>query len=292
MIPLLAFVAFGQAPVPLVDLPFERYADQIWLKASMNDKPIYAILDSGASETVIDVDRIPPGATNGGKKRFGGNGSSSVVGYALDGVKVNLGGAALDTPALYAIPLYGLSPDDGHIPGAILGYGFFRSHVVEIDYAASHVRVYEAATYDPPKGFETLPIQFIDRVPTVEGRLKLPEMEERTVVMEIDTGSAFGVDVGYRMVLREGLEKRLRKFPTTESSGVIGGTRRSRPVGSVDGKLGSFPFSAVGRLILTGQKMTTRDYDYDVTLGDEVLRRFTIVFDYSRSHVYLKPNGK
>lgn len=289
MTAVLAFVALAQAPVPLADLPFEFHNGQIWLKATLLGSPIRAILDTGASASVVDLEVAKgAGATFRKRRDFGGVGPARVSGWMTDDLVLALGGGAIEAYIANALPIASLSPDKEHALGSILGYDFFKAYVVEIDPKASRVRTYEAATYRPPAGFDALEFQLVDRIPTVTGLVRLPGMEAQGVTMEIDTGSAHGIDVGYGMVVRDRLDKRFAKSPAVEAGGGLGGTRRSRPIGSAEGELGRRPFSAPGRLILSGRPSTGLG-SYDVTLGNAALRGFTLIFDYSRSMLYVKP---
>ena len=162
--------------------------------------------------------------------------------------------------------------------------------MVEIDSAASHVRRYDAGSYRPSTDLVELPLQLVEGVPTVDGELRLPGMEPSGISVGLDTGSQFGVNVGCRMVVREGLAARFSKGITTEATGGFGGTRRTRSIGNVEGRLGTLPFMGAGRLILSGKAAprppAVLAYGYDVTLGGEALRSSRLVFDYAHGRLY------
>lgn len=288
-------VLYTVAGAPVADLPFARRGHWIVLSAGFGNSRIDALLDTGAGASVIE-ERLarsagfkPRGAT-----RFWGIGSSSLTGRFLDGLTVDLAFAVPDLPILYTLPLGALADSTGRID-AILGGDFFERYVVEIDPAESRIRLYDPESYCPPEGLASMPMQFVEGAPTVEGKVTLPGVGTKRVAIALDTGSQFGVDVGYRMVVRDGLEAHFPKGKTAEVSGGIAGTRRARSVGPIEGSLGPLPFRGGGRLILQGRTDTTRpsglSYGYDVTLGGEALRAFRLVFDYSRGTLYAAPSG-
>ncbi len=224
------------------------------------------------------------------KKKFVGVGGGVVSGWTTKGRDVGLYGSSVVTPIYDVLPLNELDTDES-LPNAILGFGFFHSLVVQIDYRARMVRLYDPESYEPPAGYEALPIEFIDHIPVAEGKLRLPGMTERSVVVEFDTGSAFGIDVSHRMVRRDALDLR---YPDTgaDVSGGIGGAVPSRSIGPADASIGELRFEAEARLILAGKPPVANPMripgEYDITLGNAALSKFDVVFDYPHSRIYLK----
>jgi len=288
---VLAAVLLTRAPQPLAEILFDMKGNQIWLRAELDEKPLRALLDTGSGSSAMDQKAaFSSGFIKQARKTFVGVSGGVVSGWTTKGRDVGLYGSTVVTPIFDVLPLHELDADES-LPNAILGFEFFRSYVVQIDYRARMVRLYDPATYKPPAGYEALPIQFVDHIPTVEGKLSLPGMPQRPVVIEFDTGSAFGIDVSSRVVRRDALDLRYGDAGS-DVSGGIGGAMASRSIGLSEVTLGGFRLSSETRLLLSGKPpisdLIRLPGDYDITLGNGVLSKFDIVFDYPHSRIYLK----
>lgn len=293
MIPLVALLTPAHALV--ADLPFERQGGWIWVAMTAQGRRVDAILDSGAGESVVDsglARRL--GARARGGRRFFGIGPESVRGTEVVGAVARLAGTSLDVGLGQALPLGGVRTKDGRHPDAILGFDFLYWYVVEIDDAASRLRIYDREAYRPPEGYARLPVEFVDRLPTVRGTLRLPGGEGRERTLMIDTGSASGINVLYRTFRREHLDRSFPDRGEDASVGGVGGVRAVRPIGTLEGRLGPVPVSGPGRLIVQGttaRRASGLDYDYDATVGNAALRGLDLVFDYSRGALYVRASA-
>ena len=291
---VVAFVALLPTVPPLAELPFERIDGRIWIAATIRGRPVDALLDTGATDSVVDS-RLASAlrVRRRGSRDFAGYGEGNLRGSRVDGVVARLAGSTIDVGLGHALPLDDLGAGERRL-GAILGYDFLLWYVVEVDEASRRVRIYDREAYRPAKGYIAVPMPFVDRLPTVEGPLRLPGLEERTLSMMLDTGSPSGVSITYRRTKRDKLESRFPASAEDGTLGGVGGARRVRPVGRVEGRLGPVPFTASGRLILEGvsaRRPTGLDYDYDAILGNEALRGLDLAFDYFHARLYVRPNG-
>jgi hypothetical protein len=150
---LLAILAFGFT-AGAREIPFDFVDGYILVRASVNAQPVTLVLDSGASASVLSVDtarrlQIPLGE-----------------GQAVDGVDATSTAFAMakTVPVANGLPLgvFELAIDlhnaeqlcSRHIDG-LIGAGFFKGRVTQIDYAKHVLRLLDAA---PAEG-ETLPLR-------------------------------------------------------------------------------------------------------------------------------------
>ena len=258
----------------------------------MRGKPVDALLDTGASDSVVDL-AVAGRARRRGSKLYSGYGKESLRGWRVEGVVARLTGSTIDIGLDHTLSMEGFGTKERR-PGAILGYDFLVWYVVEIDYAESRVRVYDRASYAPPAGYEAISISFVDRLPTLEGPLFVKGLEGRSLSMMLDTGSPAGVSLTYRTTKREKLEARYPDRGADGAMGGVGGARQVRPIGIVEGCLGPLAFTAPGRLLVEGvsaRRPSGLDYEYDAVLGNAALRGFDLVFDYYRGKLYVRRNG-
>src|SRR5258708_3155986 len=99
-------------------------------------------------------------------------------------------------PLLLVTPLYCTGPDSP--PSAnksrsrkrdgVLGYGFFRRFVVEIDHQAKTIRLHDPASYTYAGQGEKIPLRFRNTTPIVTAEIKRPGRASISGQFEIDTG--------------------------------------------------------------------------------------------------------
>jgi hypothetical protein len=252
---------------------FEPYRNLIFLPVRVNgSKAYWFVLDSGASSCTLDRTRA---AQLGLKLEEGGKavglGSGTIdydvtrnVTFSLPTIELFL--ANVTVMDLSSIRLLFGRPVDG-----ILGYEFFARYVVALDHEAHTVEFIDPASYRYAGRGKKLPIEIERRIPFLTGNLKVagrPRVERKFVV---DTGSSGMV---FDDIIEETSARKLR---------VLGGVGLGKEMPALAARvqnlqLGSFTIdNAVG--------MTGKPH-----IGGEILRRFHIVFDYSRQCLYLEPN--
>ena len=184
------------------------------------------------------------------------------------------------TPKL-GIPIHG-----------IIGHNIFKDFIVEINYKSKVIVLNkrESYTYKPCKKCETFNLSFHNNKPYIQGGVKL-EDSIHTVKLLIDTGSSDALwlfenkDLG---IIASG-NNYFRDFLGRGLSGNVYGKRTK--ISSF--KLKSFVFNEVtvafpdSSSIHYAKKIENRNG----SLSAEILRRFTLIFDYKNAKVTLKKNN-
>jgi hypothetical protein len=167
----------------------------------------------------------------------------------------------------------------------ILGSGFFKSFVVELDPTGKTITLHEPETYRYSGQAEALPLTFKGSTPIVETLVRLPDRAEVKAQFEIDTGCDGALCLGKHFVEAHQL------VPTNSAAsggrfGVGGGTRT---------RSGHLPRLTLGKItvdqpaasfFLEGSPV---DAPLAGHIGWELLRDFKVIFDYSRKQMILEP---
>ena len=168
----------------------------------------------------------------------------------------------------------------------ILGEGFFRRFVVEIDVAKQRLRLFEPKTFEYHGSGEILPISFkkdtpiIDASITPEGRTAIPGR------FEIDTGCDGDLCIGHEFVAANHL---LDEGATAQSD-----TRRGVG-GGVEIHTGTLSELRIGRLVVKEPSVSfflegsPAGEGQAGHIGLGVLERYKMIFDYSRKRIILEP---
>jgi len=159
----------------------------------------------------------------------------------------------------------------------ILGYELFSRFVVTVDYETKSLTFTVPAAFRPSHSALALPIEIRDKWPFVKAELVLPGPVTVQDSFLIDSGSSDAVD--HPIVMN--LQSRV-----SAESGVGLGT----PVQGATAQATSF---RLGRYTLAGPIVSCCGASEATSklIGSEVLRRFTITFDYPASRIFIAPNS-
>lgn len=185
-----------------------------------------------------------------------------------------------------------LSPSLGIPVHGIIGYDLFRDFVVEINYIKKVIKFHNPQYYKHKENWKskTLPLVIKKNKAYVEGRIMLNKSKNVSVRLLVDTGSSDavwlfedqekGLDVpknNYEDFLGRGLSGNIFGKRTKVNSFGIGGF-------TLNDAKAAFPnMESFGNIKNLGNR--------NGSIGGEVLKRFNIVFDYSRHKVTLRKNG-
>jgi hypothetical protein len=272
---------------PATRVPFEMNGNSLFLQARINgSKPCWFMLDTGAAVTVLNLTTVRSlglRAVAGGTLRGAGG---NVQSTQITGVTFDVGGALLEDLNVAALPLAQFENAGGRALDGILGVEFFKRYVVEIDYEAQQLAIHEPAGYVYAGRGESLPLSFQHNHPHVRARLTLPGRAPFEGEFVIDAGSALPLILLPSFVEQNRLRDSLPAALTTYARGV--GGEFPLPVGRAESiRIGGFtitrPVTAFPTAGTFGVEGKTGN------IGTAILRRFKVVFDYSRRLVHLEP---
>ena len=168
----------------------------------------------------------------------------------------------------------------------VVGAGFFRRFVVEIDPKAKKVLLHEPESFRYSGLGQIVPFKFQQATPIVEGAIILPDRAPVEGRFEIDTGCDGGLCLGSDFVEANHLVESSEKTESSSRRGVGGDTRT---------KIGRVPKFRLGNQFiekpLTNFFLEGSPVDHDLAghIGMDIFRRFKVIFDYSRERMILEP---
>jgi predicted aspartyl protease len=276
--------ASSQPATNVVTLPFEFVSGRILVSARVNDaQPALMMLDTGYSINMLSREL----AESLGLKRTG---HITIVGVAgeeqadqFEGVAFDLAGATYRPRRVAALPASyqrHWRKRDG-----VLGAGFFKRFVVEIDPKGMKISLREPDAFHYSGNGEVIPFRIRQSTPIVEAAILLPDQAPITGRFEIDTGCDGGLCIGSDFVNAHHL---VESTGQTEESGRrgLGGDAKTR-IGRVPKfRLGSQVVEKpLSNFFLEGSPV---DDGLAGHIGMQVLRRFKVIFDYSRERMILE----
>jgi hypothetical protein len=168
----------------------------------------------------------------------------------------------------------------------IIGYSFFRRHIVRIDYDEKIIEVYTPGNYRYHRGghlmkpnFTTLPMQAanIEDARSIASRFIF------------DTGAGLCFLLSKDFTEDSSVFKLSRKFYPTQAEG-LGGKRKMEITVIKSIKIGPYKFRKVPVHIFDDIYNVTQYPMLGGIMGNDLLRRFNVVLNYPEQSIHIKPN--
>jgi len=257
-------------------IPFERCGNLAFIPVRVNGSDTLSFLiDSGANACVIDLRRAEELKLKRLERVKGsGAGKGPVDTWIMDNTQVTFGLPGLDVHAdlVAALDLSNNLPVLGRRVDGILGYDLLDRFLVELDYEAGVLLLSPRDSLLAPGSGVTLPLVFSNRLPHVEVMLTPTGHEPLRQTLLVDSGSNDAVDDSLLT---------LSTSPLIETMSGVGQGKEFR---SIAGRWGSVD---IGTLHFTDVPGGAGGVPL---IGGEVLRRFTVIFDFQHERLILKPN--
>jgi predicted aspartyl protease len=268
---------------PIV-IPFEIRRGHIMLPARVNGSDLLPfMLDTGYGMTMLR----PGHAEELSLRRTG---RVTIVGIAgeepagvFEGPRLDFGGVTWTPRRVAAYPIS--DNNRSHQRNGILGSGFFKRFVVEIDSRAKNVLLHEPVSFKYEGAGEVLPLKFKDTTPIIEAAVVRADQTAVPAQFEIDTGCDSCLCLGRDFADAHSLLP-TNAPPSGGRSGIGGGTR-TRPGRLPQLQLGNLSRTNLrANFFLDGSPVETPLAGH---IGLELLRDYRVIFDYSRSRMILEP---
>ncbi|MCW1963119.1 PDZ domain-containing protein [Chryseobacterium viscerum] len=276
-------------------IPFQFINNLIFIPINVNGAELTFLLDTGVSETILfSLENKELKLSNVEKVKFSGLGGS----LSIDGLKSErnlgkIGNEIVNTSmALYIIidEEFNISPHVGIPVNGVIGYHFFKDHLIYIDYASKKITVYENADLlkKKTKRFEEFPITIEKDKPYLYAGVEMTN-EKKDSKLLIDLGNSDAIWL-FPTLIKNFVYNRpnIDDFLGRGFNGDIYG-KRSRIHNFY---LGSFKFE---------KPLTAMPDEFSIqhvklvesrkgSVGSEIMRRFTVIFDYPNQKLYLRKN--
>ena len=282
-----------------VVIPFKLINNLIFIPVKVNGEELTFLLDTGVEQTILfsldDKNEIKLFEVE--KLKLRGLGSKeSIDSYKSSKNKLEINDFVDYNHVIYIVldQEFNFSSQVGIPVNGIIGYNFFKNHIVEINYDRRKILVYNQ---DNKKIKKRLQKNFSKDSITIEEKkpyyVSILKQGAQTISSKllVDTGNSDAVWIFLNKTDNIKLpEKNIQDYLGKGFSGSVFGKRA---------RINSFEF---GNKIFDNPLVTFPDSSSVKSVnfvpnrvgsvGSEVISRFTIVFDYLNGEVYIKPNSK
>jgi hypothetical protein len=177
--------------------------------------------------------------------------------------------------------VYGIKID------GIVGYSFFKRFIVSINYDKQEIEVYTPGSFIYKRGgfflrptFTNLPMQsiLVKDSKSVLGRFYM------------DTGAGLCMLFSQDFIEDSNFISKRRKLYPTQAEG-LGGKKSMMLTVTKEVKIGPYRFRKVPVYIFNDEFNVTNYPVLGGLIGNDILRRFNVIFNYGEQLVYLTPNN-
>lgn len=281
----------SQAPVTIPVLVADNL---VFMTGSINGSaPLSVALDTGGGHGVVDAvtARQLHLTLSGVTDRASGIGAAETLSEA-DNVTLAWGpGMQLKLPGqrISILPIGWVGKQTGKATDAFFGANIFQNFRVTVDYER-HTAQFSSFDAPPPRG-EAIPIDNAQEAPTVMAALRA---EDGTVVHArfiLDSGTTGA------LVLRRGFLSEhpalMQGHPWVDvpSTTAVGGAIPLRVIRMTELDLGSFQLRGPIAAVPDETRGVFAKSEIAGFIGADVLRRFTVTWDYAKHQMWLSPNA-
>ena len=273
-----------------VRIPFRFAGNQVRLDATIDGKgPFHLVLDTGmptGGVLLLESERVKGLHLEDSGQRVriaGAGGEGSTDALMASGVSVEIGELKLEKSAAIVMARpQGFPPSmDGVIGGAL-----FFDHVVRIDTEHERLDILPPDAWTPPEGASIVPLDRRGGMIFVDVKVAVGAEEPVAAHVVVDLGAGHAISLNAREDGRfappkGSIDSALGRGVNGVVLGKAGRVRRL--------ELGSFAFENVVATFPIGEHQRPGGTDFrDGNLGAEILKRFTVTFDYAGKRMALE----
>lgn len=278
-----------------ITIPFELVNEHIFIKATTNaSRPLEFMLDTGDKFAILDLGLAKElGVKLGGDIHVHGVGPEVTKGAFVNDTSFALSGfPGFSQPVTLAIPLRNLAPRLGHDLDGIIGSEFIKQFVLELDYQRRTITLYNQNRFSYSGSGESIPIHLS---PAGHPRLQAAVTPVAGTAINgdftLDTGASGALELHSTFVADHHLPG-----PNVQTIREIG---KAGTGGETQGRIGRVAAFRIGKYTLsnaitvfsTDTSGASAASDAQGNIGEEILEKFKLFFDYGHSRIIFEPNA-
>ncbi len=281
-------------------IPIKVVNNLTLIPVELNGVNLTFLLDTGVEETILfsleEVEQVS--LENIEKIKFKGFG----IDEAFNGLKSSKNNVKIKSLIDPNHDVYVVLDQDINISSSvgvpvngIIGYHFFKNHAVEINYDSKKIIVYDKLEEISPKKlqkFKSFPIELHSNKPYVNFNFKtLPNSQYVDAKLLVDSGNSDALWLFTSDSKKTEIpEQNIDDYLGVGFSGSVYG-KRARIIGL---QAGNFEFNNL--IVAYPDSLNTKNIelvkDRLGSIGGEILKRFTQIFDYPSKQLFLKKNAQ
>ena len=277
-------------------IPFKLINNLVVIPVEVNGTTLTFLLDTGVSSTIMfslsEVDSLELNNTETVKIRGLGEGGS-ITALKSEENTLKIGKALDNDHTIFVIydKSLNLSTRMGIPIHGIVGFEFFKNLIVKTNYISKKLTFYNPKTYQPKKckNCEIFDIRFKNKKVYLNIDI-VTEAMSKEVTLLIDSGSSDAIWIfDDKDFINTTLKNSFDDFLGQGLSGGIFGKRSK--LSKIE--IGAFQLKNVKVAFPDKESIENIKFfeERDGSIGGDILKRFTIIYDYPNNKISLKKNG-
>ncbi len=285
----------GAIQASVVTIPFEMVNRHIVLQVQVdNSRPLSFVLDTGDQFAIINLERARElGLKLEGEIHMGGAGSAISTGSFVRDSKFTIPGfPGFSQPLNAALPIGRMASRFGQDFDGIIGSEFIKQFVVELDYQARVIKLYDKDKFNYAGPGDIIPITLNSAGhPIIEAEVTPMGSAPITGKFVLDIGSGGALALYSPFVAGHNLLG--QSLPTIKAIGVGGaGGEVTARIGRVSElKIGRFRISKPITLFSEDKVGAFASSALVGNIGQQIVGKFKLLFDYKHQRIIFEPNG-
>lgn len=287
---LLVLISASTQPKLITRIPFLQLTGGVIIVQARLDSfsdTLQFIFDTGSTGISLDSSTVK---YLGLKPEFSGQLIRGVAGIRevplLQNKKLMLGDLAADSLDFYVNDYSVLTSIYGIRIDGVIGYALLSRYIVSINYDKQEIEWFEQGKFTYPRKGVLLRPQ-INRLPANPAIVQ--DLETKSYPMLIDIGAGLNLLFSQRFAENAGVLNLKRKSWLTSGEG-IGGQVNLRLTILPSFKLGKYRFKKIPITIFEDPYNVTNYPQWAGLIGNDLLRRFNLILNYSQGEIHLLPN--
>jgi hypothetical protein len=279
---------------PVVTIPFEMVNRHIVLQVQVdNSRPLSFVLDTGDQFAIINLERARElGLKLEGEIHMGGAGSAISTGAFVRDSRFTIPGfPGFSQPLNAALPIGRMASRFGQDFDGIIGSEFIKQFVLELDYQARVIKLYDKDKFNYAGPGDIIPITLNSAGhPIIEAEVTPMGSAPVTGKFVLDVGSGGALALYSPFVAGHSLLG--PNLPTIKAIGVGGaGGEVTARIGRVSElKIGRFRISKPITLFSEDKVGAFASSALVGNIGQQIVGKFKLLFDYKHQRIIFEPN--
>jgi PDZ domain/Aspartyl protease len=306
--PLISHFMIPQAAPPMIPakfseitIPFELVNEHIMIRAQVNgSRPLSILLDTGDKYGIVDFELAKElGLALDGNISVGGEGPGMKTGAFVKEANFTLPEfPGFSQAVTLAVPIRDLAPLLGHDLDGIIGSEFIKNFAVELDYQKRTITLHNRTTFFYSGPGESIPIHLtssghpvLAAAITPIGENPIGTISPINADVELDIGASGALELHGQFVREHHLPG--PNVATIRQIGAAGtgGATQGR-IGRVAAfKIGKYELHAPLTVFSSDTGGNTATAETSGNLGEEILERFKLFFDYGHDRIIFEPTA-
>ena len=269
-------------------IPFRFLGNHIYFPAEIGGRTFQFGLDTGGMNILAASVAKAIGARSVGSAQATGVGEHQVTVSFAKIPAVSLDSKlTIRNQVFVVVPLSGTSVVEGTALDGVVGYELLKRFVIRINYANHQLQILRPADFDARSAGTAVPFTFDGRMPQVAGSL-----DGLAGRFDIDTGSRDALSINSPFVKAH--QSLLQTYAPTARTVVgwgAGGAAYGRLARAHEFRMGDVAVMCPVVELSTEAEGTDAEASVAGVIGNEILSRFTVTFDYPKQLVYLHLNS-